>query len=207
LFSLKHGKDEFIQYLSGLEKDHVTPVSPKTLPAFETERFADFRQHRRLVLWICFIPTHPDELIRSKLVEPRDAPDSLIECRILAGGGIEWVEAIADTTSISTDKLESLIQRALHRIFTVPIEGSHVSMRINYSLANCAEVEIENHSTPRSRKIRTNSFWLGVSDWLTDSRDVLWPPPNEILAALFQPERARQRTNGHKESAAPSGLG
>lgn len=207
LFSLKYRKDEFIQYLSGLEKDHVIPVSPKTFAAFETKRLATLRQHNRPLLWICFIPTHPDDLVRSKTVDPQNAPDSLIECRILPGGGIEWLEAIPDTTSILSDQLESLIRRALDRIMAVPREGCHVSMRVNYSLANCAGMQIENHSASRSKRIMNDLFRLDVSDWYTDSRDLLWPKPDEILAALFQSKSSKPRAKGRRVSAALSGLG
>jgi hypothetical protein len=206
-FSLKHHKDEFIQYLSGLEKDHVIPVSPKTFQAFEAERLADLQQHDRPLLWICFIPEHPDELVLSKVVSPHCAPDSLIECRIAPGGGIEWVEAIPDTTNISTDRLESLVQSALGRIFAVPREGCHVSMKINYSLVNCAGMEIESPSDLQQKKVKNDLFRLGVSDWLTDSPDLLWPNPREILAALFQTKRAKSRTSGRRNSAADTGGG
>jgi hypothetical protein len=207
LFSLAHRKDEFIQYLSGLEKDHINPVSLKTFAAFETERLATLRQHNCPLLWICFIPTHPDDLVLSKIVNPQNSPNSLIECRILPGGGIEWVEAIPDITSISSDQLASLIQRALDRIMAVPREGCHVSMRVNYSLANCAGMEIKSRSGSQSKKIESDLFGLGVSDWLTDGRDLLWPKSDEILTALFQFKSPKPRAKGRRISAALSGLG
>lgn len=207
LFSLKHRKDKFIQYLSRLERDYVNPVSPKTFAAFETERLPTLRQHSRPLLWICFIPTHPDDLVRSKIVDRQNAPDSLIECRILSGGGIEWIEAIPDTGNISTGLLQFLIQRALDRIFAVSREGCHVLMEISYSLVNCVGIKIENQSALQSQKIKNNLFKLGVSDWLTDSRDLLWPKPDEILAALFQSKSPKSRTEGRRISSAPTGLG
>jgi hypothetical protein len=207
LFSLAHHKDKFIQYLSGLENDHVNPVSLKTFAAFEMERLVTLRQHNCPLLWICFIPTHPDDLVLSKIVNPENSPDSLIECRILPGGGIEWVEAIPDIANISSDQLESLIQRALDRLMAVPREGCHVEMRVNYSLANCAGLEIKSHSGSQSKKIETDLFGLGSSDWLTDGRDLLWPKPDEILTALFQSKSPKPRAKGRRISAALSGLG
>ena len=207
LFSLKYRKDEFITYLANLEKDHVIPVSLKTFPAFEAERLATLRQHSRPLLWICFIPTHPDDLVRSKTLNLQNAPDSLIECRILPGGGIEWLEAISDTTSISSDQLESLVRKSLDRIMDVPREGCHVSMRVNYSLANCAGMEIDDHALSQSKKIKNDLFRLGVSDWFTDGRELLWPKPDEILAALFQSKSSEPRTNGQGVSVALTGLG
>ena len=207
LFSFKHRKDEFIQYLSALEEDHVIPVSPKTFPAFETERLADLRKHMRPLLWICLIPERPNELVRSKIVNPQGAPGPLIECRIVPGGGIDWVEAIPDTTNISSDQLESVIQSALDRIVGVPREGCHASMKINYSLVNCAGMKIENPAASQSKKIKNDLFKLGVSDWLTDNRAFLWPKPDEILAALLQSKRAKPRTNRREISAATTALG
>ena len=207
LFSFKHRKDEFIQYLSGLEEDHVIPVSPKTFRAFETERLADLRKHKRPLLWICFIPERPNELVRSKIVDPQGAPGPLIECRIVPGGGIEWVEAISHTAKISTGQLESVIQSALDRIFGVPREGCHVSMKINYSLVNCAGMKVENPTASQSKKIKNDLFKLGVSDWFTDNRALLWPKPDEILATLFQSKRAKPRTNRRKISVASTALG
>lgn len=207
LFSLKHRKDEFLQYLSGLEKDHETPVSPKTFPSFEAERLPILRQRGRPLLWICFIPTHPDWLVRPKTVKLQDAPDLLPECRVLPGGGVEWVEAIPETTGISSEQLEGLIRRALDRIMVVPREGCHVSMRVNYNLANCAGMQIENHRASRSKRIRNDLFRLGVSDWYTDSHDLLWPKPHEFLAALFQSRRSGPRKNNRTVSAALTGLG
>jgi hypothetical protein len=207
LFSLKYRNDEFIQYLTGLEKDHVIPVSPKIFAAFETERLAILRQHNRPMLWICFIPTHPDDLVRLKTVDPQNAPDSLIECSILPGGGIEWLEAIPDTTSISSDQLESLIQKALDRTMAVPREGCHVSMRVHFSLTNCAGMEIKSHSGSQSKKIENDLFRLGISDWLTDSRNLLWPKPDELLPALFISKLPKSRAKGRRISAALSGLG
>jgi len=185
----------------------VIPVSLKTFPAFEAERLATLRQHSRPLLWICFIPTHPDDLVRSKTLNLQNAPDSLIECRILPGGGIEWLEAISDTTSISSDQLESLVRKSLDRIMDVPREGCHVSMRVNYSLANCAGMEIDDHALSQSKKIKNDLFRLGVSDWFTDGRELLWPKPDEILAALFQSKSSEPRTNGQGVSVALTGLG
>ena len=207
VFSLRDRRNEFLEYLSKLEEEHVNPVSPKSFPAFETERLADLHQHDIPLLWICFIPTHPDDLIRAKIVDPQNAPDSVIECRILPGGGVEWVEAIPNRTSISRDHLESLIRRALDRIMAVPMEGCHNSIRVNYSLANCAGMEIENHSGSRSRGNKNALLRLGVSDWFTESNDLLWPKPDEILAALFQSKSSKPRAKGRKLSAAPTGLG
>ena len=207
LFSLKHRKDEFIQYLSGLVKNHVTPVSPKTFPGFETERLSVLRQRGQPLLWICFVPTHPDWLVRSKILNLQDAPDSLVECHVLPGGGVEWIERIADYTSISSDQLDSLIRRALDQIMAAPREGCHVSMLIHYSLANCAGIKITSLSDSRETKMRSNLVRIGVSDWLTDGRDLLWPKPNEFLTGLFQSQSAKPLTKNRKTSAAPTGLG
>ena len=172
--------------LSGLEKDHVIPISPKTFPAFERERHSDLRKHDCHLLWICFIPTHADDLVGAKVVNPVGVPDSLIECRILPGGGIEWVEAIPDTTLLFSDQLESLIRTALDWLFAVPREGCHTEMTVNYYLAYCAGMAIKNRSCLQSKKIEDDLFRLGVSDWLTDSPELLWPKPDEFLTELLQ---------------------
>jgi hypothetical protein len=207
LFSLKHRKEEFLQYLSGLEKDHVTPVSPKTFSAFEAERLPFLRQRRQPLVWICFIPTHPDSLVRSKTVSLQSAPDSLLECRVLSGGGVEWIETIPAAASVSSSELESRIRRALGRIMTIPREGCHVSMQVNYSLANCTGLQIKNPSTPRSVRIHNDLFKLGASDWYTDGPDLLWPKPDEVLAALFQSKFSTPGVKERQRSAAPTGLG
>jgi hypothetical protein len=192
LFSLKHRKDEFIQYLSGLEKDHVAPVSPESFRAFEEGRLPILQQRGQPLLWICFIPTHPDPLVRSKALVSQDAPSSLLECRILAGGGVEWIEGIPATTSVSTDELESRIQKALELIMAFPREGTHVSMQIHYSLANWTGMRIQNPSTSQSKTVHNDLLRLGFSDWYTDGHDLLWPKPSEIFVKLFQ-SRARNR--------------
>jgi hypothetical protein len=207
LFSLKHRKAEFLQYLSGLEKQHVLPVSSKTFSAYEAERLPKLRQHARPLLWICFVPTHPDSLVRLKNVSLQGAPNSLLECRILPGGGVEWIETIPAATSVSSGEVESRIRRALDRIMAIPREGCHVSMQVNYSLANCNGLQIKSLSVLRSKRIQNDLLRLGASDWYTEGPDLLWPKPDEVLAALFQSKSSRRGVKERRVSAAPTGLG
>jgi hypothetical protein len=190
LFSL-NSKDQFLQYLHSLEKDHVKPISPDAFGEFEKQRLARLRQHDCPLLWICFVPTRPDDLIRSKPVVLENTPGSLVECRILPGGGIEWVEAISDNTKVLTAGLESMIQNALDQLFRVPREGSHVSMRIFYRLVNCAGMKLQNPAGSRQKKIKRELLMLGDSDWITESPSLHWPKPNEIMATLFEGKRAK----------------
>ena len=203
LFSFNR-KDEFLQYLYGLEKDHVSPISEKAFAAFETERLTGLRKCKCPLLWICLIPTHPNDLVRSKAIPPPTRPESLVECRILPGGGVEWVEAISGTTNISTERLGSLLHGALERIFRIPREGSHVSMKIFYSLVNCKGMKIQNSVASQSGKIENDLFRLGVSDWLTESPNLLWPKPDEILAAHFQRKRAKPGASRREITAQPT---
>lgn len=182
VFSLSTRR-EFIRYMSDLDSKHVVPVSPKAFPAFANERIPDLQRRGHPLLWICFVPEEPDELVSAQRLRVAEGASPLAECNGLVGGGLEWIEELESGDTLSAKRLTQTIERGLDFIFGRGVQHGSSSIRIGYFLLNCDGARITRSSDGQAVCVRGNVFRLGVADSLLRSRDLLSPTIAEMLTA------------------------